>query len=325
MKPEEFLPDRFDRGRKYEFYLELGEKAANVNLPVLLARGSTSGKRLVVTAGVHGDEYEGVRTIFDVYAKVDPAKMCGDLLCVPVSNPPAFWNVTRESPLDGGNLARAFPGVLGAGVTAAIAHFMGPAIIRHADLYIDLHSGGISWLYPTMIGYSSKDERSQKAAEAFGAAVMWGHSSTAAGRTISFAEEQGIPWLYTEAHGAGRIDPEDLKVFVRGVTNLLVLLNIVDGAIETSKVEHHLFGSGDLDAGISATHSGFVVTNAKLFQKVSEGELLGRLCNLLGETIEEFHAPQDGVLGVVRGLPVAEPGDTVFVVTGAATDSEARA
>ena len=46
-----------------------------VRLPVLLARGSDPGKRLVVTAGVHGDEYEGVRTIFDVYGKIDPAKL----------------------------------------------------------------------------------------------------------------------------------------------------------------------------------------------------------------------------------------------------------
>ena len=122
--------------------------------------GSGSWLRL----GFMADEHEGVRTIFDVYAKADPTTMRGDLLCVSVTNPPAFWNGTRESPLDGGNLARAFPGSLGAGVTAAIAHFMGPSVIRHADLYLDLHSGGISWLYPTMIGYSTADERSREAA-----------------------------------------------------------------------------------------------------------------------------------------------------------------
>jgi hypothetical protein len=149
---------------------------------------------------------------------------------------------------------------------------------------------------------------------------MWGHPVTAPGRTISFAEEKGIPWLYSEAHGAGRIDPEDLKIFVRGVTNLLVLLDIEDGTIEKSKVAYHLFGGGDLDAGVSATRHGFVVSDAKLFQKVSQGELLGRLCNLLGETIEEYRAPQDGVLGVVRGFPIVKPEDTVFVVTGLADD-----
>jgi predicted deacylase len=202
---------------------------------------------------------------------------------------------------------------------------MGQAIIRHADLYIDLHSGGICWLYPTMIGYSSKDERSCRAAKAFGAPVMWGHPTTTSGRTISFAEQEDIPWLYTEAHGAGRINLEDLRIFKRGVTNLLIFLDIVDGTIETSRVEHHLFGGGDLDAGISASERGFVVTNATLFQPVRRGELLGRLCTLLGETIEDYRAPQDGVLAVVRAFPVVKPGDTVFVVTGVAANEPAGA
>jgi uncharacterized protein len=315
MKLAEFDPEKFARGAKHALWLELGEEAGGVNLPVLLVRGSEPGKCLVVTAGVHGDEYEGVRTIFDVYHQLDPGKMRGDFLSVPVSNPPAFWNGTRTSPLDGGNLARSFPGGLGSGVTSAIAYSMGPAIIARADFYLDLHSGGIRWLYPTMIGYGAGDERSLEGARAFGAKVMWGHPATAAGRTITFAEEHGIPWLYSEAHGAGRIDPEDLAIFKRGVFNLLYLLQILPGVIETSPVEYHLFGGGDLDAGLTASQPGFVVHDAVLFQRVRAGEVLGRLCNLLGETLEEYRSLTDGVLAVVRGFPIVAPGESVFVVT----------
>jgi uncharacterized protein len=322
MKVADFHPDRFDRGAKYALYLELGESAGNISLPVLLVRGSLPGKRLVVTAGVHGDEYEGVRTIFDVYHSLDPTKMSGDFLSVPVSNPPAFWNGTRTSPLDDGNLARSFPGSLGAGATSAIAYSMGPSIIARADLYIDLHSGGVSWLYPTMIGYCTRDARSKEAARAFGAKVLWGHPLTAAGRTITFAEQHDIPWLYTEAHGAGRIDPEDLATFTRGIFNLMFHLNILAGTIQTAPVEWHLFGGGDLDAGLTSTQRGFVVTDATLFKKVHAGDVLGRLCDLLGDTIEEYRAPTDGVVAVVRAFPVVEPGESVFVVTGLlSTDS----
>lgn len=316
MNPEKFHPDKFDRGAKHRLYLDLGEHADGIKLPLVLVRGAKSGRRLVVTAGIHGDEYEGVRTIFDVCSRIDPAEMRGDLLCVPVSNPPAFWNVSRKSPLDDKNLARVFPGRLNAGPTAAIAHFMGPAVIAHADLYVDMHSGGIGWLYPTMIGYRAGNERSREAAIAFGAPVLWGHPSTAAGRTISFAQDAGIPWLYTEAHGAGRIDPDDLRIFVRGIMNLLFHLEILSGTIQTSPVQKHLLGSGDLDAGVTAGYSGFVITDATLFQRVKAGEVIGRLCNLLGETLEEYRAPRDGVLAVVRALPVVQPGDSVFVVTG---------
>src|SRR5690349_8271497 len=112
MKPDEFDLLRFERGRKHTFDLDLSPQVPAVELPVLLVRGRSPGKLLVVVAGVHGDEYEGVRAIIDTCAGLDPNEMSGDLLAVPVANPPAFWNSTRTSPLDNRNLAREFPGTL---------------------------------------------------------------------------------------------------------------------------------------------------------------------------------------------------------------------
>jgi len=316
MKVADFNPDQFDRGAKYTQYLELGPAAGNINIPVLLVRGSRPGRRLVVTAGVHGDEYEGVRTIFEVFHKLDPGEMSGDFLSVPVSNPPAFWNGTRSSPLDDGNLARVFPGSLEAGPTSAIAYYLGPSIISRADLYVDLHSGGVKLLMPTMIGYDAGDARSREAAQAFGASVLWGHPGMAAGRTITFADQQNIPWLYTEAHGAGRIDSADLATFVEGVFNLMRHLDILSGTIRTTPVEWHLYGDGDIDKGLVASQPGFVITEVNLFQKVHTGDVLGHLCDLLGQTIETYHAPADGVLGMIRAFPVVEPGEPVFLIAG---------
>lgn len=321
MDPGKFHPDQFDRGAKYAFYLQLGSAAASTRLPVLLVRGRRPGKRLVVTAAVHGDEYEGVRTIFEVYHRLDPAEMSGDFLSVPVSNPPAFWNGTRTSPLDDGNLARVFPGSLDAGPTSAIAYNMGPSIIAHADLYIDLHSAGVSWLMPTMVGYDAGDARSREAAQAFGTKVLWGHPGMTSGRTITFADQQGIPWLYTEAHGAGRIDPGDLATFVEGVFNLMRHLDILSGTIHKTPVEWHLYGNGDIDKGLAASQRGFVVTEVNLLQKVHAGDTLGRLCDLLGQTIETYRAPAEGVLGMIRAFPVVEPGDPLFLITGLLSDN----
>ena len=107
MKTSSFHPGDYSRGRKHGLELDVGH--SGIQLPILLVRGSHEGAALVVTAGIHGDEYEGVRAIFDVVETLDPAAMRGDLIAVPVSNPPAFWAGTRRSPLDGVNLARIFP------------------------------------------------------------------------------------------------------------------------------------------------------------------------------------------------------------------------
>src|SRR5690348_1247274 len=133
MEATNFRLQQYGLGQKYAFDLGLDGDAQGLTLPVLLARGRRVGKTLVVTAGVHGDEYEGIQTIFDTYSELDAEKMSGNFLAVPVANPPAFWSGTRTSPLDGENLARAFPGSLGKGPTAAIAHCLARSVIACAD------------------------------------------------------------------------------------------------------------------------------------------------------------------------------------------------
>jgi predicted deacylase len=311
-----FDPARLEPGRKYSFNLPLDPWIKGESLPILLVKGRSAGPTLAVTAGVHGDEYEGVRTILETYESLNPENMCGDFLAVPVANPPAFWNGTRLSPLDGANLARAFPGKLDGGPTSAIAYVLGNSIIKRADFFLDLHSAGARLLMPTMVGYDAADARSRAAALAFGATVIWGHPEVASGRTISFAKQSGIPWLYTEARGAGRIHPDDLQMFKNGVQNLMRHLHILPGEPAPVKIETHLFGSGDIDESLVATKKGFLIPEVSLLERVRAGQRLGRILNLHSETIEDFYANCDGVVALIRAWPAVVPGDGTFLVTG---------
>jgi uncharacterized protein len=318
VRASEFDPSQYAGGRKHSLMLDLRPHAADIELPVLLVKGAAEGKTLVVTAGVHGDEFEGVRAVLEICAELDPGKMSGILLAVPVANPPAFWKGTRTSPLDQKNLARAFPGQEQGSTTEVIAFHLGQSIISHADFYLDLHSAGMKLLMPSMAGYDASDPRSREAALAFGAPVIWGHPTLSPGRTISFAASRGIPWLYTEARGAGRIDPEDLGIFKRGVVNLLHHLDILPGALEKAEPLHSLYGDGDLDACITATWPGFLIPTAELLQKVKRGQELGCALDAHGRVVEVFTSPRDGVVGMIRVFPVVDAGDSVFLVTGSA-------
>jgi predicted deacylase len=318
MNSADFNPAQFQRGQKHALDLSLEPGVKGASLPVLLVRGSRAGQTLVVTAGVHGDEYEGVRAILDTYQSLDPQQMTGDFLAVPVANPPAFWNGTRTSPLDHGNLARAFPGSSDGGPTAATALVLANSVIAFADFFLDLHSAGVKLLMPTMVGYDAAEPRSRAAAAVFGAPVLWGHPETAPGRTISFAKQRGIPWLYTEARGAGRIHPDDLRMFLSGLQNLLRHLHILPGEPTTAKLEMHLLGSGDIDTSLVATQRGFLIPEVELLESVRAGQRLGRIVDLHSETAETFLAPRDGVVALIRQWPVISPGDGIFMVTGLA-------
>ncbi|MDA1315596.1 MAG: M14 family metallopeptidase [Acidobacteria bacterium] len=316
MTASTFDPGSYERGRKYSLDLEVPNHP-EITIPVLLIRGANSGAMLVVSAAVHGDEFEGVRAIFEVVEQIDPSEMSGDLLAAPVSNPPAFWAGTRCSPLDGANLARVFPGSPDGGPTPAIAHTLAEALISKADFYLDLHSAGVACLMPTMAGYSANDPRGRDAAECFGATVIWGHPDIAPGRTISFAHERRIPWLYSEARGAGRIDPEDLRTFRQGVLNLMRHLNILPGeAVIQTPIRHRLLGDGNIEAGLTCGVEGFFMSAVELLQPVAKGQELGRTVDLHGETIETFCATDAGIVALIRQFPVVKPGDAMFVVTG---------
>ncbi|MBM3728478.1 MAG: hypothetical protein FJW40_24010 [Acidobacteria bacterium] len=314
MRASEFNPEAFPRGGVHRLMLEVEGAGAGIALPVLLVRGERPGHRLVATAAVHGDEYEGVRAIHEVVDELDPSGMTGDLLACPVANPPAFWSGTRTSPLDGANLARVFPGSLEKGPSDAVAHALGQAIIAHADLYIDLHSGGVKWRMPSMVGYYTGDSRSAAAARAFGARVLWGHPVLTEGRTISFAWSRGIPWLYTEARGAGRIHAEDLAMMKRGLRNLLAHLEVLPSGPGPWPVELHLHGDGNVDKGLSSTQRGFFMPAVEFLDEVTAGQVLGRLIDPLGATLETYTAPVGGRVALLRQFPVVEQDEPLFLI-----------
>ncbi len=306
-----FHPQNYAPGGKYRLPLPIDDV---VSLPVLLIRGAQPGPTLVASANVHGDEYEGVRAIFELFEELDPSRMSGDWLAVPVVNPPAFWAGTRTSPLDGANLARVFPGDPHGTFSQRLAHTFAENIIAHGSFYLDLHSGGVKFRMPTMVGYAADDPRGKAAAEIFGATTIWGHPKLDPGRTISSAAAYNIPWLYTEARGAGRIHPEDLDMMKTGLRNLLHHLGILKGAPPLASIRYRLYGDGNTDKGMSATQPGFLMKHVDVLDEVAAGTVLGTLVDMAGNPLEQYRAPVAGVVGLVREFPVVAAEDPLFLI-----------
>ncbi len=305
--------ETFDRMTKHRLSLRDGD----IELPVLLAVGAERGKTLVVTAAVHGDEYEGVRAVFEVFDELDPTLMSGNFLAVPVVNGPAFWAGARRSPLDGADLARVFPGKADGSTSERTAFLLAEKVISQASLYLDLHSGGVRYQMPSMVGCDQNDPRSCDAAVAFGSPVIWSHDEVPDGRTISFARSRGIPWLYTEARGAGRIDTGDLQMMKRGMTNLLRHLHILPGSAELSVTPIRLKGNGNTDEGILASAAGFLISYVKVMQAVNLNDRLGVLVDVWGRIIEEYRSPWEGIVALVHEFSVVSEGATLFLIASA--------
>ena len=53
--------------------------------------GNQPGKTLVVTAGVHGDEYVGIQAVRELLAQLSPGELSGQVIFVPVVNAGGFF------------------------------------------------------------------------------------------------------------------------------------------------------------------------------------------------------------------------------------------
>lgn len=320
---DDFDPDSVPPGTRAQLLVEIVPAASGANavVPVIIVNGRMAGRTLVALAGVHGDEYEGVQAIHDVCRQLDPAGMRGRLIAVPVANVPAHRAGSRETPPDGLNLARVFPGKRDGTLTEKLAWFLSEKIIARADFLLDMHSAGLKYLIPPLVGHGlSADGRQAAAAAAariFGAPTIWAHPEPIPeGRTISEAHRRGIPWLYVESSGGGRVLGDELHYYTEGLLNLLRHLGIVTGETSAREIRHRLIGNGDIDEAATTSTAGFFVHRVRILDTVARGEIIGEIRDLLGETLEEIPAPRDGVVILLRASPVVNPADVVCVVTG---------
>lgn len=323
----DFSIPHLPRGQKQTGWLEVAGRADGSawQLPFLYVTGQQPGPTLIVTAAVHGDEYEGVETIPLVFQQVQPAALRGTLVMVPVCNMPAYETVQRSSPIDGLNLARVFPGDANGTITQRIAYWIKEKLLAHADFYIDLHSGGVAATIPALIGYirdaGKLGQASLAGAIAFGAPVLWGHPlPIAPGRTVSAATDLGVPSLYTEAPGGGYAQPDDLACFTQGVLNVMKHLKMLDGAPQPRPMTHHLVGDGDLDSVIDADIAGYFRAEVELLTAVKAGQRLGIVQDFFGQVLQEVVADQDGIVILLRRIHRVNAGDGLVHITGVIDD-----
>jgi predicted deacylase len=182
-----------------------------IEIPLIVVRNG-AGPTVLLTGGVHGDEYEGQVAISRLARELDPAEVQGRIIMLPALNIPAVMNDTRLSPIDNRDLNRCFPGDPRGTFSEMLAHFIDSVILPMVDVSIDLHTAGHSMesALSTNMHYLADQatrEQTMAAAAAFGApynVVFWGVDE---GATLtSSVERRGILSLGTELGGWGRVN-----------------------------------------------------------------------------------------------------------------------
>jgi predicted deacylase len=208
--------------------------------------GSRSGPTVLITAGIHGDEYEGPAAVMRLTETLLPEHLSGTVIAIPVVNSLAFAAGSRTTPEDGLNLARVFPGNANGSITERLASAVFSEYVSRANYLIDLHSGGVEYVFVPLAGFYGepvRDNPSYCAALRFGLPVLWQLPRTD-GVLSNEASKRGIIAIGHEYLGAGQLAPEGVSSYVNGVLSCLRYWRLLD-EVQPSQSHHPDVYEGD--------------------------------------------------------------------------------
>jgi predicted deacylase len=284
--------------------------------------GRDAGPHLLITGGVHGDEFEPMAAVRRLMGIITHEELQGRVMLVPVVNEPAFRRGHRMAE-DGLDLARTCPGRPDGSITEQIA-FSLSELIRSADLYIDLHTGGTRLTVHPLSGYMLHRDgdvlaKQRRMAHAFGLPLIWGTDPSFDGRSLSVARDANVPAIYAEYLGGGRMDPAGVDAYVQGCLNVMTEFGMRAGPAQLPTrppliVEDTSPGAGHMQVNHPAPCDGFFEPHVQLGDHVQKDDLLGRVVDALGNHVEEIRARYTGLVIVLHTFPRVEQGTSVAVV-----------
>ncbi|MBN9245070.1 MAG: N(2)-acetyl-L-2,4-diaminobutanoate deacetylase DoeB [Mesorhizobium sp.] len=295
----------------------------SVMIPICVIKNG-SGPTALLTGANHGDEYEGPLALYELARTLEPQNVSGTVIVVPAMNYPAFRAGTRTSPIDKGNMNRAFPGQPDGTVTAKIADYFQRELLPRADLVFDFHSGGrtldfVPFCAAHILPDKEQEAKAFAAVEAFSA--PWSVKMLeidAVGMYDTAAEEMGKVFVTTELGGGGTSRAETVRIARRGILNVLRHSGIVAGAVERQKTQWLDMPDGDCFS--FAEEDGMIETMIDLGDPVKKGSVIARIhgTGRTGTAPQELFAKMDGVLAARHFPGLVKAGDCVSVIAAPA-------
>jgi N-alpha-acetyl-L-2,4-diaminobutyrate deacetylase len=295
----------------------------SVLIPITVIRNG-AGPTALLVGGNHGDEYEGPIALYDLALTLDPAEVTGRIILLPALNAPAFAAGRRTSPIDGGNLNRAFPGRPDGTVTEKIADYVTRVLLPMADVVLDYHSGGktldflpfcAAHVLPDRPGAAAQEARAFELVRAFGAPFSVRMLEIdAEGMFDTTAEDMGKVFVTTELGGGGTARAETVEIARRGCRNLLIAAGLLSGTPETAETQW--LDMPDATCFVFAEDGGLIRFLVDLGARVEEGQALARVYphGRTGQVPLDLCARRCGRV-VARHVPgLVKPGDCVAVV-----------
>jgi predicted deacylase len=284
-----------------------------VDSPVLVVNGRLAGPTLCLTAAVHGDELNGIEMVRRVMHDLNPQKLSGAVVGVPIVNLQGFRRASRYLP-DRRDLNRYFPGNPKGSAAARIAYSFFTDVILLCDALIGVHTGSFERSNLPQLRADLRNPDVVTLTQGFGTTVIL-HSTPADGTLRHAATSAGIPAVTLEAGGPSQLELEEVKHGVKGIETLLTTLAMVRKIRFWGDPEPVYYRS----SWVRANRGGILLADVSLGSTVREGDLLGTITDPMNNASSRLYSPFSGrIIGMARNQ-VVMPGFAAFHV-GIQTD-----
>jgi predicted deacylase len=280
-------------------------------VPVVVVKGAKPGPKLLITAGIHGDELNGISVLQHLAQSLDPKTLSGTLVAVPGLNTPGLLHSTRgftadEIGTNGENLNRAMPGSAEGGPASRYANRLWHQLfIGNADFAIDLHTQSRGGSYP---GYVfAQTGAARQIADLLRPDVI-GMDAGVEGTVENMLNPADIPAVTYELGGPEQFDAAMIARATRGIRNVMIGKGMLAGKPDLSDPAPYV---GNVVTDIDSPRGGWTTVKVKLKDDVKKGDVVAVVSNPFGETIATITASSDGHVLSLATDPRTEPGDMV--------------
>ncbi|UYZ61527.1 succinylglutamate desuccinylase/aspartoacylase family protein [Hymenobacter weizhouensis] len=277
-----------------------------IDIPVHVFRSGEPGPTVLLMAGMHGDEVNGIETIRRMIRRDLLQPLRGTIIAVPILNIYGFLNFSREVP-DGKDVNRSFPGNPRGSLASRVAHRFMREIMPLIDYGIDFHTGGAARAnIPQIRCLLHQDAETDALAAAFGAPFTL-HAALRPGSLREAAMQQGRRIIVYETGESLRLDEGGIDLAIAGTFRLLHHLGMAPAAAPTLTPSVVCMRS----TWLRARFAGLFRSLVQLGQYVEKGQVYGSVADPYGETAVRLEAPVAGYIIGLNHMPVVNQGDAL--------------
>jgi len=261
--------------------------------PVQVVNGAQTGPVLCLTAAVHGDELNGIEIVRRILHGIDPKKLSGVVIGVPIVNMQGFQRASRYLS-DRRDLNRFFPGNPQGSAAARIAHSFFQEVISHCQFLVDLHTGSAHRTNLPQVRANLHHSSVEKFARAFGIPVIL-HSVGTEGMLRYAAVNADIPAVTLETGKSLTLQETAVEHGVESIQILFRKMKMLENTLawdDPGSIYYH-------SAWVRADHGGIFRSNVDLGDKIDKNKVLGVVTDPITNARSEIISPYNGqVIGM---------------------------